>query len=213
MFVQMFDCVRGGNSLDAQLEASRTPLDQVERLLRLERRNSRRAIARNDISTVQQRNRHVLAVTRITNDHLVIRLEAAQSQIVHLEALMAALLVANHRCVADQRVMDTRVRDQVGLKLVQIDVQCTIETEGACDRRYDLGNQSVQVLVVGAWDVEVSAADVVDRLVVNEEGAVRVLDSGVSGQDGVVGLHHGSRGSWRWVDGEFKLALLAVVGG
>lgn len=51
-----------------------------------------------------------------------------------------------------------------------------------------LGDQAVQVLVVGALDAEVASANVVDGLVVNHEGAVGVLKGGVGGQDGVVRL-------------------------
>ena len=48
-------------------------------------------------------------------------------------------------------------------------------------------------MVRRALDVQVTAADVVDGLVVDHEGAVGVLQGGVRGQDGVVGLDHCSR--------------------
>ena len=51
-------------------------------------------------------------------------------------------------------------------------------------------DQTVEVGVGGALDVQVTAADVVDGLVVDHEGAVGVLQGGVGGQDGVVGLNH-----------------------
>ena len=38
-----------------------------------------------------------------------------------------------------------------------------------------------------------------------------MLQSGVGGQDGVVGFHHSGGHLWRWVDGELQLRLLAVV--
>lgn len=59
---------------------------------------------------------------------------------------MGALGSRDDRCVTDQWVMDTRIRNQVGLELVQIDVQSTIETEGRGDGADNLGDQSVQVL-------------------------------------------------------------------
>jgi len=51
-------------------------------------------------------------------------------------------------------------------------------------------NEPVEVAIWGSLDVEVAATDVVDGLVVDHEGAVGVLQGGVGGQDGVVGLHH-----------------------
>ena len=76
-----------------------------------------------------------------------------------------------------------------------------------------LSNKAVQVLVVGALKAEVSAADIVDGLVVDHEGAVRVLEGGVGGEDGVVGLDNGGGDLRGGVDAELELALLAVVDG
>lgn len=78
---------------------------------------------------------------------------------------------------------------------------------------HTLSDETVQVLVVGALDAEVSAADVVDGFVVNHEGAVRVLQGGVSSEDGVVGLNNRGGHLRRRVDTELELALLAVVDG
>jgi hypothetical protein len=68
--------------------------------------------------------------------------------------------------------VDTRVRDQVGLELVQVHVESTIKAEGRGNRRDDLGNQTVEMLVAGTGNVQVAAANVVDGLVVDQEGAV-----------------------------------------
>ena len=76
---------------------------------------------------------------------------------------------------------------------------------------HTLGNQAVQVLVVGALKTEVSAADVIDGLVVDHEGAVRVLEGGVGRQDGVVGLNNGGGGLGGGIDDKLELALLAIV--
>lgn len=126
---------------------------------------------------------------------------------------MGALAGRNDRGIADQRVVDTRVRDQVGLELVQVDVEGTVEAQGRGDRADDLGNQAVEVLVARARDVEVATADVVDGLIVDKESAVGVLDRAVGRQDGVVRLNNGGRHARRRVNGELELALLAVFGG
>lgn len=78
---------------------------------------------------------------------------------------------------------------------------------------HTLSDQTVQVLVVGALDAEVATADVVDGLVVDHEGAVAVLESGVGGEDGVVWLNDGGGDLRSRVDAELELALLAVVDG
>jgi hypothetical protein len=78
---------------------------------------------------------------------------------------------------------------------------------------HTLSDEAVQVLVVGALNAEVPAADVVDGLVVDHEGAVRMLEGGVGGEDGVVGLDNGGGDLRGRVDTELELALLAVVDG
>ena len=49
----------------------------------------------------------------------------------------------------------------------------------------------VKVGVGGSLDVEIPPADIVDGLVVDHEGTVGVLQSGVRGQDRVVRLNNG----------------------
>ena len=74
-----------------------------------------------------------------------------------------------------------------------------------------MSDQPVQVGVGGSLDVQVPAADVVDGLVVHHEGTVGVLQGGVGGQNSIVRLNDSSGNLWGRVDGELKLALLAIV--
>ena len=57
----------------------------------------------------------------------------------------------------------------------------------------DLRDELVQVLVGGPTDVQAPLADLVDGLIVHEEGAVDGVHAGVRSQDRVVRLHHGRR--------------------
>lgn len=66
---------------------------------------------------------------------------------MNLEALMLALGGGNDGGVADERVVNTRVRDQVGLELVQIDIESTIESQGRGDGADNLSNQAVKMLI------------------------------------------------------------------
>ena len=65
------------------------------------------------------------------------------------------------------REVDTREGDEVGLELVQVDVQRTIEAERRGDRGDNLSDQAVQVREAGLGDVELVLADIEDRLVVD----------------------------------------------
>ncbi len=76
--------------------------------------------------------------------------------------------------------MNSGVRNQVGLELVQINIQCTIKSERAGNARNYLSNQAVQVLKARSWDIQVATADVVNSLIVNQERTIGVLNSRVS---------------------------------
>lgn len=134
-----------------------------------------------------------------------------ERQVVDLEALVRTLRSGDDGGVADQGVVNARVGHQVRLELVQVDVEGAVEAQRRGDGTDDLGNQTVQVLVVGALDAQVTPADIVDGLVIDKEGAVRVLDSAVGREDSVVGLDDGSRDLRRRVNGELELTLLAVI--
>jgi hypothetical protein len=136
-----------------------------------------------------------------------------ESELMNLEALVGALGRGDDRRVADQGVVNTRVGDQVGLELVQVDVQGTVEAKRRGDGADDLSNQAVEMLVRGAGDVKVSPADVVDGLVVDKESTIGVLDGAVGGENGVVRLDDGGGDARSRVDGELELGLLAELCG
>ena len=104
---------------------------------------------------------------------------------------MVGLLSRDNWSIGDQREVDPGVGHQVSLELGQINVQSTVKSERSGDGGDDLSNEPVQVGVAGSLDVQVSAADIIDGLVVDHEGTVRVLQGGVGGQDRVVGLNNG----------------------
>ena len=103
---------------------------------------------------------------------------------------MVSLLSGDDWGVGDQREMDARVRYQVSLELSQINVEGTIESQGSSDGAHDLADQPVEVGVGWALNVEVSAADIIDSLIVDHEGTVRVLQGGMGSQDRVVRLYN-----------------------
>jgi len=109
--------------------------------------------------------------------------------------------------------MDPGVGDKVGLEFSDINVEGTIESEGGSQGRDNLGDESVQVGVGGALNVEVSSADIVHSLVVEHDGDVGVLKERVGGQHRVVGLNDGGGHLGGGVHGETELGLLAVVDG
>jgi hypothetical protein len=202
-----------GLVVDTDLETGRAPVDELNGALGLDGGNSSVGVLGNNITTVQQTAGHVLAVTGVALDHLVVGLEASIGDLRDRELLVVSLGGGDNGSIGDQGEMNTGVRNQVGLELVQVHVEGTIETEGGGDGGDNLGNEPVQVGVGRTLNVKVATANVINGLVINHEGTVGVLQGGVGGQDGVVGLDDSGGDLRSGVDGELKLGLLAVVNG
>ena len=108
--------------------------------------------------------------------------------------------------------VDTREGHQVGLELVQVYVQGTIESEGSGDGRNDLGDQTVEVGEAGGADPQVLLADVIDSLIVDHKRTIGVLEGGVGSQDSVVWFDDGVAELGGGVNAELELGLLSVIG-
>ena len=201
----------GGLVVDADLEAGGAPVHELDGTLCLDGSDGCIDVLWHDISTVEHAAGHVLAVTWVTLDHLVGWLKAGVSDLGYTQLLVVGLLGRDDRGIGDEGEVDTRVGHEVGLELGEIHVQCTVETKGGSDGGDNLADQTVEVGVGGSFDVQVSAADVVDGLVVYHEGTVGMLQGGMGGQDGVVRLNYSGRHLGSWVDGKLELRLLAIV--
>ena len=124
---------------------------------------------------------------------------------------MVGFLSRDDRGVCGQREVDAGIGHQVGLELGQIHIQGAIKPQGSSDGGHNLTYQPIQVSICRALNIEVSTADVIDGLIIYHEGTIRVLQGGVGGEDGVVGLNHSCGNLGGWVNGELQLGLLAIV--
>ncbi len=103
---------------------------------------------------------------------------------------MVGFLYWDYGGIGDQREVDPGVGHQVGLKLIQIHIQGSIEPQRCCDGGDNLADKLVQVGVGGAVNTKVSSADIIDGLIVDHEGAVGELQCGVCTESWVVGLNN-----------------------
>merc|ERR1712196_318460 len=197
--------------VDAALEAGRAPVDELDRALRLDGRHGGVHILGHDIPTVHHAARHVLAMTRVALNHHRRRLEHGVRDLGNAELLVVRLLRRDDRRVRREHEVDARVRHQVRLELGDAHVEGPVEAERRREGRDHLRQKTVEVGVGRPLDVEVAAADVVEGLVVDLVGHVRVLEERVHAQHGVVRLN-ARRGDLRaGPHGERDLRLLAVV--
>jgi len=202
-----------GLVVDSALETGRAPVDELDGPLGLDGGDGGVDILGDDITSVHKAAGHVLSVSGVTLGHHRGGLEGGVGDLGNGELLVVGLLGGDDGSVRGEHEMDPGVGDKVGLEFSDINVEGTVESEGGGEGRDDLGDQSVQVGVGGALDVEVSTADIVTGLVVKHDGDVGVLKEGVSGQDRVVWLDDSGGDLRRRVDGETKLGLLSVIDG
>uniref|UniRef100_G1PAP9 Uncharacterized protein n=1 Tax=Myotis lucifugus TaxID=59463 RepID=G1PAP9_MYOLU len=151
--------------------------------------------------------------TTVTFHHLVGWLKARIGDFCYRKLLMVGFLSRDDRGICGQREVDAGIGHQVGLEFSQINIQGSIKPEGCSDGGHNLANKAVKVSVGWALNIEVSTTDVIDGLVVNHEGTIRVLQGGVGGEDGVVGLNYSCGDLGGWVNGELQLGLLAIIDG
>jgi len=176
----------GGLVVDTALEASGAPVDELDGSLGLDGGNSSVDILGDNISSVHHAASHVLAVTRVALGHHVGGFEGRVGDFSNSQLLVVGLLSGDDGGIGGKHKVNTGVWHQVGLEFSEIDVKGTIESEGGSEGGDNLGNESVQVGVSGAFNVEGTSADIVDGFVVEHDADLSVVEERVSGEDTVV---------------------------
>jgi hypothetical protein len=199
--------------IDTDFETGWAPVNELDGSLSFDGGNSGVDVFWHNITSVQHAASHVFTVSGVAFDHLVGWFKTSVGDFSDGKLFVVGFLGGDDWSVGDQWEMDPWVWDQVSLELCQIDVQSTIEPQRGGDRRNDLSDQPVQVGVGWSFDVQVSSADIVDGFVIDHEGAIGVLQSGMGGEDGVVWLDNGGGDLRGWVDSELKFGFFAVVDG
>merc|ERR1719273_1367990 len=197
--------------VDTALESGWAPVDELDGSLGLDGGDSGVDILGDDITSVHEAASHVLSVSWVALGHHGCWLEGGVGDLSDGELLVVGLLSGDDWGIGGDHEMDTWVWHQVGLELSDIDVEGTIESEGGSEGRDDLSDDSVEVGVGWALNVEVPSADVVDGFVVEHDGDIGVLKEGVGGEHRVVWLDDSGGDLWGWVDSESELGLLSVV--
>ena len=166
-----------------------------------------------DISTVHQNARHVLSVARVTLHHHRGWFEHGGGQLRDRQLFVVGFLCRDDRGVRAKRETNAWVWHQVGLERRHVHVDLTIETQARRDGGNDLSNQSVQVGVRRALNVEGTTADVIQGFVVHHKSNITMFKHTVRRQDVVVWLDNSGGDLWGWVDGESELGFFTVIDG
>jgi hypothetical protein len=105
---------------------------------------------------------------------------------------------AGKRSEANHEEMETREGNHVDGQLSEIRVKLTRESKTSGDTGHDGRNQVVEISVRWVGELEGSHADVVESLIVDTEGLIRVLDQLMDREGSIVRLDNsiGDLGGW-----------------
>lgn len=105
--------------------------------------------------------------------------------------LVVSLLRRNDWGIRYEHEVDARIGHEIGQELGNVDVERTIEAERYSERRGQLGEKAVEVGVGRALNIEVAAAHILERLIIEAEGNVSVFEQCMRREHRVVGLDDG----------------------
>lgn len=130
--------------VDSDFEASWTPINELNRAVGLDSSDRSIDILRNDITTIEKTYSHILAMTRITFNHLIAGFKTGIGYIRNRERFVIGLISRDDRSIGSKREVNTRIRNQVCLEFSKINVESTIETQRGSDWWYNLKNRKVR---------------------------------------------------------------------
>ncbi len=118
----------------------------------------------------------IAAVPWVRGSHHVLRIEHLLGELWHSDGTILLATTSSKGSEADHEEVETREGDQVDGHLAEVRVELTRESQTGGDTRHNDGNKMVQVIVCRCGQLESAETDVVQRLVVNAKGLVRVLN-------------------------------------
>merc|ERR1719285_375002 len=191
------------NFIQTYLETCGTPLDEADLVVLLEPLYGCICLFRLDVTTVVNRDCHILVLHRVklgVLDKHVLWLEAVVSDFSHHLCLMRCLLLANNRCKRCSHEVQPRKWYQVRLELAQINVQFSVETQRSCHGGYNLGNQHVKISITRSINVKLFLAYMVNCLVVKDNRNFCVIQKPMGCKHRVVRLNNASGDLRRRID-------------
>ena len=197
--------------VDTALEAGGAPVDELDGALGLDGGDGGVDVLGDNITAEHEAAGHVLTVAGVALGEHGGGFEGGVGDFSNGELFVVGLFGGDDGSVGSQDEVDTGIGDQVGLEFGDVDVEGTVEAERGGEGGDDLTDQTVEVGVGGAFDVEVTTAKVIDSFVVEHGSNVGVFEESVGGEDGVVGFDDGGGDLGRRIDGVTELGLLAVV--
>ena len=144
----------------------------------------------------------VTTVAEVRSGHHVLGVEHLLGELGDGDGAEGVGATAGQGSETDHEEVETGEGNHVHGELAEIRVELAGEAQRNRDTRHDGRDEVVEVAVRGVRQLQGAHADVVESLVVNAEGLVRVLNQLMDREGGVVGLHDGIRHLGGGDDGE-----------
>lgn len=192
----------GRNRAESGLDVVGDPLNEVGRVLVLDVAHLVLNLLHGNLTTEVGRAGQVATIAEVRSSHHVLGVEHLLGELGNGDGAEGVGATAGQRSETDHEEVETGEGNHVDGQLPQVRVQLTGETQAGGDTGHDSGDEVVQVAVGGVVELKGPHADVVEGLVVDTEGLVRVLNELVNGEGGVVGLDNGVGDLGRRHDGE-----------
>lgn len=134
-------------------------------------------------------NEEAYALSRVRGGHHVLGVEHLLRELGDGDGTVRGRSSGSQGGEADHEEVQSGERHHVDGELSEIRVELTGESQTGRDTRHDERDEVVEITVGRGRQLQGSEADVVESLVVDTEGLVRVLDELVNRERGVVRLN------------------------
>ena len=187
---------------ESGLDVVRDPLHEVGGVLVLHVADLVFDFLHGDFAAVNGRAGEVATVAEVAGGHHVLWVEDLLRQLWHGDCAEAVCATASEWGEADHEEVETWERNHVDGELAKVAVQLAGEAQAGGDTRHDSRDEMVEIAVARIVELQCAHADVVQGLVVNAKGLIRVLNKLMDRQGSVIGLDDRVGDFWGRDDGE-----------
>merc|ERR1719229_1102403 len=198
----------GGNVAHAGHHVVGDPLHEVGGVLVLHVQHLLIHLLRRHAPAEERRSREVAAVSRVSRAHHIFGIKHLLRELRNRESTVLLRAARGQRSEAGHEEVEPREGDEVHRDLPEVAIELPGKAEARRNTAHGCAHQMVEVPICWRRELQRAEAYVIERLVVEEEALVGVLDELMEGQDGVIGLHHGVRDLRR---GDYREGLYDAV--
>jgi hypothetical protein len=166
----------GRHVTDGRLDVIRDPRHERLGVSVLDGQHGGVYVLGGDLAAEDARGGEVFALTRIAVNHHIARIEHLLRELMYGELAESFGAGGRYWSESGHEEVKSRERDQVDGHLAKIGIQLTWETEAASHAGHDVGDQVVEVAVLGLFDFQRRFADIVQSLVIEATYGVGVFD-------------------------------------